>query len=35
MRIIYEQASGVLGVLIPAPKFLNELKDKETQQYAK
>ena len=25
MRIIYEQASGIVGVLIPAPKFLETL----------
>jgi|TARA_X000001388_G_scaffold65703_1_gene52242 hypothetical protein len=25
MRIIYKQASGIVGVLIPAPKFLNQL----------
>ena len=25
MRIIYEQASGIVGVLIPAPKFLDQL----------
>ena len=25
MRIIYEQASGIVGVLVPAPKFLDQL----------
>ena len=25
MRIIYKQASGIVGVLIPAPKFLDQL----------
>ena len=25
MRIIYAQSNGVLGVLAPAPKFLNQL----------
>ena len=25
MRIIYQQASGIVGVLVPAPKFLAEL----------
>jgi len=25
MRIIYKQTSGIVGVLIPAPKFLNQL----------
>ena len=32
MRIIYEQASGVLGVLIPAPKFLAELKGTDEEK---
>tara|TARA_R100001082_G_scaffold15898_1_gene8092 strand:- start:268 stop:552 length:285 start_codon:yes stop_codon:yes gene_type:complete len=25
MRILYEQSNGILGVLIPAPKFLDQL----------
>ncbi len=32
MRIIYEQASGVLGVLIPAPKFLDELSGTDEEK---
>ena len=29
MRIIYEQASGIVGVLVPAPKFLDQLTGTE------
>jgi len=32
MRIIYEQASGILGVLIPAPKFLETLSGTEEEK---
>tara|TARA_R100000353_G_scaffold45380_1_gene36468 strand:+ start:137 stop:421 length:285 start_codon:yes stop_codon:yes gene_type:complete len=32
MRIIYEQANGILGVLIPAPKFLETLSGTEEEK---
>jgi len=32
MRIIYEQASGIVGVLIPAPKFLETLSGTEEEK---
>ena len=32
MRIIFEQANGILGVLIPAPKFLETLSGTEEEK---
>tara|TARA_Y100000310_G_scaffold164367_1_gene164189 strand:+ start:526 stop:810 length:285 start_codon:yes stop_codon:yes gene_type:complete len=32
MRIIYEQASGIVGVLVPAPKFLAELSGTDEEK---
>ena len=32
MRIIYEQANGILGVLIPAPKFLETLSGTDEEK---
>ena len=32
MRIIYEQSNGILGVLIPAPKFLETLSGTEEEK---
>ena len=32
MRIIYEQSGGILGVLIPAPKFLETLSGTEEEK---
>ena len=32
MIIIYEQASGILGVLIPAPKFLETLSGTDEEK---
>ena len=32
MRIIYEQASGIVGVLIPAPKFLETLSGTDEEK---
>ena len=32
MRIIYEQANGILGVLIPAQKFLETLSGTEEEK---
>tara|TARA_Y100000004_G_C8707355_1_gene324378 strand:+ start:327 stop:608 length:282 start_codon:yes stop_codon:yes gene_type:complete len=32
MRIIYEQTNGILGVLIPAPKFLETLSGTEEEK---
>ena len=32
MRIIYEQASGIVGVLVPAPKFLETLSGTDEEK---
>ena len=32
MRIIYAQSNGVLGVLVPAPKFLKTLSGTEEEK---
>ena len=32
MRIIYAQSNGVLGVLVPAPKFLETLSGTEEEK---
>ena len=32
MRIIYKQASGIVGVLIPAPKFLETLSGTDEEK---
>ena len=32
MRIIYKQSNGILGVLIPAPKFLETLSGTEEEK---